>query len=62
MNAILNQIRIFVMYMQLRELMVCLETGDTVKELPKVDETKDSSVLPVLEESTLRSSDEGDKR
>lgn len=50
------------MYMQLRELMVCLETGDTVEELPKVDETKDSSVLPVLEESTLRSSDEGDKR
>lgn len=47
---------------QLRELMVCLETGDTVEELPKVDETKDSSVLPVLEESTLRSSDEGDKR
>ncbi|KAE9453583.1 hypothetical protein C3L33_14543, partial [Rhododendron williamsianum] len=38
---------------QLRELMVCLETGDTVEELPKVDETKDSSVLPVLEEKPV---------
>jgi len=39
------------MYMQIRELMVCLETGNAVEELPKLDETKDSSVLTVLEES-----------
>ncbi|KAH7858342.1 hypothetical protein Vadar_022701 [Vaccinium darrowii] len=36
---------------QLRELMMCLETGNTIEELPKLDETKDSSVLSVLEES-----------
>lgn len=62
MDAILKEIRIFVMYMQLRELMARLETGNTVEELPKLDETKDSGVLPVLEESALRSSDDGDKK
>jgi BRCA1-associated protein len=36
---------------QLRELMMCLETRNTIEELPKLDETKDSSVLSVLEES-----------
>ncbi|KAF7146994.1 hypothetical protein RHSIM_Rhsim03G0186400 [Rhododendron simsii] len=29
---------------QLRELNACLETGNTVEELPKLDETKDSSL------------------
>lgn len=36
---------------QLRELMMCLETRNTIEELPKLDETQDSSVLSVLEES-----------
>lgn len=39
------------MYMQLRELMMCLETRNTIEELPKLDGTQDSSVLSVLEES-----------